>query len=340
VDYERAGVSLEAGEAFVETIKAAVLATHTEEVLAGVGAFGGLFDAKRLARMHHPVLAATTDGVGTKTLVAERVGRFDTLGEDLVHHATNDLLSVGAKPLFFLDYLATARLEPDRHAEAVLGVARACKRVGAVLLGGETAEMPGVYREGAVDLVGTMVGIAEREAIPDPGRVRVGDVVIALPASGLHTNGYSLARKALEGLDWETPRDDLSGQSIGEALLAVHRVYLDEINRLESSGLRPKSLAHITGGGVYGNLPRALPPGLGARIQRGRWEEPAIFALIQQRGDVPDREMFRVFNMGLGMLLIFAPEDAPKALAELPEARPVGTIAEGEVIVEGVDDAP
>ncbi len=336
--YEDAGVDLAAAEAATARIKKAVEAARTEAVLAGVGAFAGAFDAVRLKAFAHPVLLATTDGVGTKTLLAARAGRWRGIGHDLVNHGVDDLLAAGGWPLFFLDYLAAARLLPGVVAELVEGIAEAARAAGMPVLGGETAEMPGVYREGAVDVAGTMVGVAERAELPDPGRVRPGDAVLALPSSGLHTNGYSLARKALAEVDLEAPRPELGGERLLDALLRPHRSYLPEWRRLRAAGCLPKVAAHITGGGVYGNLPRVLPPGLGARIRRGSWEEPPVFALIQAAGRVPDAEMFRVFNMGLGMLLVYAPEEAARVKALLPQARRVGEVVAGEgVVVEGVD---
>ncbi|ADR36148.1 phosphoribosylformylglycinamidine cyclo-ligase [Oceanithermus profundus DSM 14977] len=336
--YEDAGVNLDAAEETTRRIKEALAPVRHPGVIAGVGAFAGAFDAGRLAELERPVLLASTDGVGTKTLVAARVGRWRGLGADLVNHGIDDLLAAGGRPLFFLDYLAAARLEPAVAFEVVAGLAEAAAAADLAVLGGETAEMPGVYREGALDLAGTIVGYAERARLPDPARVRPGDVLVALPSSGLHTNGYSLARRALAELDWEAPREDLGGRSVADALLEPHRSYLPEWRRLERAGLLPKTAAHITGGGVYGNLPRALPAGLGARLERGRWPEPPIFDLIRRRGGVEAREMFRVFNMGLGMLLVYDPDAAEAALEVLEEGRRAGVVVRGEgVSVEGVD---
>ena len=336
--YEDAGVNLNAAEETTRRIKEALAGASHPGVIAGVGAFAGAFDASRLAALERPVLLASTDGVGTKTLVAARVGRWRGLGADLVNHGVDDLLAAGGWPLFFLDYLAAARLEPDVVGEVVAGLAEAARAAGLAVLGGETAEMPGVYREGALDLAGTIVGYAERERLPDPARLRPGDVLLALASSGLHTNGYSLARRALAELDWEAPRDELGGRNVADALLEPHRSYLPAWRRLEAAGLLPKTAAHITGGGVYGNLPRVLPEGLGARLIRGRWPEPPIFALIQRVGGVEDREMFRVFNMGLGMLLVYDPAAAEAALEVLDGGWRVGEVVPGEgVFVEGVD---
>lgn len=336
--YEDAGVNLDAAEETTRRIAEALRAARHPDVLAGVGAFAGAFDARRVAAVEHPVLLASTDGVGTKTLVAARVSRWRGLGADLVNHGVDDLLAAGGWPLFFLDYLAAARLDPEVVAEVVAGLAEAAVAARLAVLGGETAEMPGVYREGALDLAGTIVGYAERARLPDPQRVRAGDVLVALPSSGLHTNGYSLARRALAELDWTAPREDLRGRSVADALLEPHRSYLFEWRSLEAAGLLPKVAAHVTGGGVYGNLPRVLPAGLGARLVRGSWSEPPIFELIRRSGEVPVREMFRTFNMGLGMLLVFAPEESETALELLPQARRAGEVVQGEgVWVEGVD---
>ncbi len=328
--YRRAGVNIAAGQQATDLMAAAVRSTYGPEVLAGMGAFGGLYDAARIKAMQAPVLVASTDGVGTKTKVAARLGRWHTIGADLVNHCVNDILVQGARPLFFLDYVAAARLEPVQIATIVQGVAEACRAAGCALLGGETAEMPGVYEPGAVDLAGTIVGVVERDHIIDGSRIRPGDLLLALPSTGLHTNGYSLARRVLDHLDWAEVRLE-PGVSLGEALLAVHRCYLEPVAKLWQAGVDVRGLAHITGGGVIDNLPRILPPGTGAHIRRGRWPEPPIFALIQQAGQISDAEMFHVFNMGLGMLAVVAPEQAAQAQAALPdEIFLVGEVVAGE----------
>jgi phosphoribosylformylglycinamidine cyclo-ligase len=307
--YAQAGVDITAAQQATELMKTAVRATYGPEVLAGIGAFGGLYDAAALKEMAAPVLVASTDGVGTKTKVAARLGRWDTIGRDLVNHCVNDILVQGAQPLFFLDYVASARLDPAQIAAVVAGVADACREAGCALLGGETAEMPGVYEPGEIDLVGTVVGVVEREQIVDGSAIRPGDLILTLPATGLHTNGYSLARQALDGLDWDEYQPAL-GSSIGEALLAVHRSYLGPMRRLWSAGVEIRGLAHITGGGVVDNLPRILPDGLGAVIRRGAWPVPPLFDLIQESGRVSEQEMYHVFNMGLGLLVVVPPEAA------------------------------
>lgn len=335
--YRKAGVDIAAGARATQLMKDAVQATYTPQVLSETGSFGGLFDVSALKALDAPVLVASTDGVGTKTMVAARLNRWHTIGQDLVNHCINDILVQGARPLFFLDYVASSHLDPQQIADVVSGCALACRENGAALLGGETAEMPGVYREGELDLAGTIVGVVDRARIIDGARIQAGDAILALPSTGLHTNGYSLARRALDPLDWQTPRDDLNGASIGEALLAVHRAYLREVLALLDAGLEVRGLAHITGGGVVDNLPRILPAGVGARLTRGAWHEPPIFALIQREAQVSDAEMFHVFNMGLGMLVIMPQTDAEHASGLLPELRRVGTITQGarEVVIEG-----
>jgi phosphoribosylformylglycinamidine cyclo-ligase len=326
--YRRAGVDIAAGNRATELMKAAVHATYTPQVLSQTGAFGGLYDASVLKTMDAPVLVASTDGVGTKTMVAAKVNRWDTIGQDLVNHCVNDILVQGAKPLFFLDYVASSKLHPEQIAQVVGGCAVACREVGAALLGGETAEMPGVYQAGELDLAGTIIGIVERDKIVDGSHIRTGDTVLALPSTGLHTNGYSLARKALADLDWHLPHTALE-TSIGDALLAIHRCYLREVLFLQSEGIDLRGLAHITGGGVIDNLPRILPDDVHAVIKRRTWDEPPIFALIQEYGGVSTEEMFHAFNMGLGMLLIVPSTDVAKAQVLLPELRVVGEIASG-----------
>lgn len=313
--YARAGVDIAAGNHAVRLMADAVEATYGPEVLRGLGAFGGLYNAAAVKALAAPVLVASTDGVGTKTMVAARLNRWDTIGRDLVNHCVNDILVQGARPLFFLDYVASSRLDAGRIATVVRGVADGCREAGCALLGGETAEMPGVYAPGEIDLVGTVVGVVERAAIVDGVRVRPGDAILGLPSSGLHTNGYSLARRVLESLDWAAPRSDLGG-SIGDALLAVHRSYLAAVRRLWEVGVDIRGMAHITGGGLVENLPRSLPAGLGAVLWRGAWPEPPIFGLIQAQADI-GAEMFRVFNMGLGMLVIVPPDHVAPARAAL-----------------------
>lgn len=333
--YAQAGVDIAAGTRATDLMGAAVRSTYGPEVLAGIGAFGGLFDASALKNMASPVLVASTDGVGTKTMVAAQLGRWDTIGQDLVNHCINDILVQGASPLFFLDYVASSKLDPEQIAMVVGGVAAACRVAGCALLGGETAEMPGVYAPRELDLAGTIVGVVDRAKIIDGKNILPGDIILNLPSTGLHTNGYSLARRVLADLDWNESLAEL-GSTIGEALLAVHRCYLDPVRQLQAAGIPIKGLAHITGGGVIDNLPRILPEGVGATIQQGTWQVPPIFDLIQEVGAVPDAEMFHVFNMGLGMLVIVSPEDVPSAIATLSnDIKPVGEItAQGGVTIQ------
>jgi phosphoribosylformylglycinamidine cyclo-ligase len=324
--YREAGVDIEAGNRAVDLIRPLAAATQGPEVLAGVGPFSGLF-ALDTARYRQPVLVASADGVGTKVLLASGAGRHGQIGADLVNHCVNDVLTAGADPLFFLDYVATGVLEPAIVAEVVAGMANACRRAGCALLGGETAEMPGLYRPATYDVAGFMVGACERDALIDGTSIRQGDAVLALPSTGLHTNGYSLARRVMpsQALGQTIPGN---GHTVLDALLAPHRSYLEPVRRLREA-VTIKGLAHITGGGIVGNLPRILPHGLGARIQRGEWPEPAIFAYLAPF--VPDDEMWRTFNMGIGMIVVVDEASAAAALGILSgEIFQVGDIVASE----------
>jgi phosphoribosylformylglycinamidine cyclo-ligase len=328
--YRDAGVDRDEAARAVERIARAAASTRTPGVLAGVGGFAGLY---RFEPTTHPdpVLVASTDGVGTKLKVAVVVGRFDTIGIDLVNHCLNDVAVTGADPLFFLDYVGTGRLRAERVEELVGGVAAACAAAGVALLGGETAELPDLYAADDFDLVGTMVGVAARADLIDGSAVRAGDVLLGLPSSGLHTNGYSLARRILPEATWgdAMPGD---GQTVGEVLLEPHRSYIDEI-RLLRRALRAESgdigaLAHLTGGGWIENIPRTLPSGLGVRVESGSWSVPPIFTLIQARGDIADEEMVRTFNLGVGLTAVVARDLEAAACAALPEARIVGRVVD------------
>ncbi|WP_202901990.1 phosphoribosylformylglycinamidine cyclo-ligase [Thermogemmatispora carboxidivorans] len=333
LSYATSGVNIEAGEHAVELMKAAVRATHGSAVLAGVGAFAAAFRAETLKEMREPVLVATTDGVGTKTLLAVQMDRFSTIGYDLVNHCVNDLLTQGARPLFLMDYLATGRLDPEQAATIVASVARACQEVDCALLGGETAEMPDMYVPGSFDLAGTLVGVVEAVERIDPATIRAGDVLLGLPSSGLHTNGYSLARRVFAAYPLETVFPEL-GEPLGEALLRPHRCYLPEIMRLRAGlGTALKGLAHITGGGFQGNVVRILPPGTQAVIETSAWTVPPLFTLIARLGQINDTEMYRTFNMGIGMVLVVAEDQADQALRLVPELVPIGAIREGEGVV-------
>lgn len=315
--YELAGVNIDASNRAKTLMTAAVRSTYGKEVLSGIGAFGGLFDAGALKGMKSPVLVGSTDGVGTKTKVAARLNRWDSIGHDLVNHSINDILVQGARPLFFLDYVASSQVLPEQIAAVVAGVAEACKEAGCALLGGETAEMPGVYLPGELDLAGTIIGVVERDQIIDGSRSQAGDVIVGFPSTGLHTNGYSLARRVLDNLDWTIEMPEISG-TIGDALLTVHRSYIPAVDQLQAAGIDIKGLAHITGGGLIENPPRIFPEGIGAVIKRGTWQVPAIFELIQELGNVNEAEMYRVFNMGLGMIAIISPKQASLLPVEYP----------------------
>ncbi len=323
--YKRAGVDLQASDRTLGLIKDAVKRTYTPNVLAGLGAFGGLYDAGDLKRLANPVLVASTDGVGTKTKVAAALGQTRGLGFDIVHHCVNDILVQGARPLFFLDYVAAAKLEPALIADLITGIAKACESLYIPLLGGETAEMPGVYTEGEFDVVGTIVGSVDRDKIIDGSKIKPGDQLLALMSGGLQTNGFSLARRALEG----KLHDAFGESTVGETLLTPHRSYLETVTPLLERNLI-RGMAHITGGGLPGNLPRVLPDKLGVQIERGHWEVPEIFGLIQQEGEVSEAEMFDVFNMGVGFVLIASPEEVEEVQRVAVEPlHPIGEVVEG-----------
>jgi phosphoribosylformylglycinamidine cyclo-ligase len=313
-DYRQAGVDLEAGGETVRRIKSIARSTFTSGVLSDIGSFGGLFQLDR-DRYREPVLVSSADGVGTKLKVAFATGRHDSIGADLVNHCVNDILVQGAAPLFFLDYLATGRLSPEIAEQIIAGIGRACRDNGCALIGGETAEMPGFYRDGEYDLAGFIVGVVERAKVIDGRGIVPGDTLIGLPSAGLHTNGYSLARHVLferAGLTPDTFVADLA-TTVGDALLAPHRSYLGAMRPLVDAGL-VKAMAHITGGGITDNLPRVLPPGCAASVDRAAWTVPPIFTVIQQYGDIASDEMARVFNMGIGLIVVTAPNDADRAL--------------------------
>lgn len=332
--YKQAGVDIEAGDAFVERIKPYAARTVRPEVVAGVGGFGGLF-ALPPGRWREPVLVAGTDGVGTKLKVAFAAGRHGTVGVDLVAMSVNDVLTCGAEPLFFLDYLATGRLEVEAAAEVVRGIALGCEQAGCTLLGGETAEMPGFYARGEYDLAGFCVGVVERSEIISGRQVAPGDVVLGLPSSGLHSNGYSLARKVLleqAGLSLESTPEGL-GVTLADALLEPTRIYVQDVLALLRA-VRVKGMAHITGSGIPGNLPRCLPAGTRAVLAESAWRRPPIFDLIQRLGGVAREELYATFNMGLGYAVVVGKEDVAAALRVLRErgveAAEVGRVERGE----------
>lgn len=308
--YADAGVNIDAGNEAVLRMKEHIRSTFTPNVLADVGSFGAMFAFDKNA-VDNPVLVSSIDGVGTKLKVAFLTGRHDTVGRDLVWHCVNDILVQGARPLFFLDYFGTGRLSPQVAADVIKGMAEGCRAVGCALIGGETAEMPGMYNDGEYDLAGCIVGMVERSRIVDGSKVSHGDALVGLASDGLHTNGYSLARhvlldKAQLSVDSHIPE---FGKTLGEELLAPHRCYAPAVLPLLDT-YDIHAMAHITGGGFYDNIPRALPPGLGAVIERRTWEPSPVFRYIQGVGNVPDSEMFRTFNMGIGLVLVVPREQA------------------------------
>ena len=328
--YREAGVDVAEAEHAVELIGRAAASTLTPAVLGGVGGFGSLF---RFDPTTHPdpVLVTSTDGVGTKLKVAIALGRHGTVGIDLVHACLNDVAVTGADPLFFLDYLGIGDLRAEVVEEIVAGVAAGCAAAGIPLVGGETAQMPDVYHGDDYDLVGFAVGVVARADIIDGASVRAGDPVIGIPSSGLHTNGYSLARRILPAAIWGEPLGE-DGGTIGDALLETHRSYLDDVRALRrairAEGDDLRALAHITGGGWVGNVPRTLPDGLGVEVETGTWPVPAVFTLIQQRGDIADEEMVRTFNVGIGMTAVIPPGMTDAALSAVPDACRIGRVIE------------
>ena len=341
MDYKTAGVDVDAGNEVVRRIRGLARGTHTRGVVSELGSFGGLFHLG--ARGYRdPILVSSADGVGTKLRVAFLTGVHDTIGLDLVNHCVNDILVQGAEPLFFFDYLATGRLDPDVAVHIVEGLARGCRENGCALLGGETAEMPGFYADGEYDVAGFIVGAVERERLIDGRTISAGDVLIAIPSSGLHTNGYSLARSiAFETLNLRVgDRVEELGTTVGDALLTPHRSYLPIVRPLLDTGVI-KGMAHVTGGGITDNLPRVLPPGTEAVVRSGSWDVPPIFQWLEREGRVPRADMLRTFNMGVGLILVVASGDADRVLASLSgEGRVIGDIrsvssAEPRVRYEG-----
>ncbi len=321
--YTQAGVDIKAADKAKELIKQLARSTSRPEVLTDIGLFGGMF---RLTGYTEPVLVSSVDGVGTKLKIASYLGKHNTVGKDLVNHCVNDILTCGATPLFFLDYIAMGKLVPEKVQEIVSGIAQACQDVGCALIGGETAEMPGIYQANDYDLVGFIVGVVERANILNGSSIAANDIVLGLPSSGLHTNGYSLVRKVFN-IDQDPSvlqvfYPELK-RTLGEELLEPHRCYYAEIK-----SVLPiiKGLAHITGGGFEGNIPRILPQGLAAQINKDAWHVPAIFKLIQERGGVRETEMYRVFNMGIGMVIICSPSHVDELTAILPVTQKIGKV--------------
>ncbi|MGB8931402.1 MAG: phosphoribosylformylglycinamidine cyclo-ligase [Anaeromyxobacteraceae bacterium] len=330
--YRDAGVDIDEGDRLVDLIKPLARPTLRPEVLAGIGGFGGLF-ALDLKKWKEPVLVSGTDGVGTKLKVAFEAGRHDTVGIDLVAMCVNDIAVVGAEPLWFLDYFATGKLSAEQGAAVVKGIAEGCRQAGCALIGGETAELPGFYAKGEYDLAGFSVGCVERSKIVDGKDVVAGDVVLGVASTGLHSNGYSLARKALmDRYPLDHRFEAIPGKTLGDLLLEPTRIYAKQLLAVLEK-VRLKSIAHITGGGLPGNVPRSLPDGTRAVIEEGRWDRPAVFDLIEREGQVPRDEMYRTFNMGLGLTLVVAPGDEQAALAAVREqglvAWTVGAVERG-----------
>jgi phosphoribosylformylglycinamidine cyclo-ligase len=335
VDYRSAGVDIDAKMETLRRIRGDARSTFTAGVLSDIGSFGGLFRLEQ-GQFREPVLVASADGAGTKLKVAFMAGKHDTVGSDLVNHCVNDILVQGAEPLFFMDYLATSRIVPEVLTSVVAGIAAACRENGCALLGGETAEMPGFYKDGEYDVAGFIVGAVERERLIVGRTVAVGDVLVGVPSTGLHTNGYSLARKIVFdhlGLHIDSSVPELS-KTVGDALLEPHRSYLPMIRPLLDGG-RIKAMAHITGGGITDNLPRVLPHGTAAVVDLAAWEVPPIFRWLQQNGKVPIEDMLRTFNMGVGLIIVTAHDKAEPLLDELAarggrDARVIGEVVAGE----------
>jgi phosphoribosylformylglycinamidine cyclo-ligase len=332
MDYKSAGVDIDAGNETVRRIKALAKSTFTSGVLSEIGSFGGLFRFDT-AGWKEPILVSSADGVGTKLKLAFMTGQHRTIGVDLVNHCVNDILVQGARPLFFLDYLATGRLQPEVAEQIVEGLARACRESGCALLGGETAEMPSFYADGEYDLAGFIVGVVDSELLIDGRGIASGDVLVALPSSGLHTNGYSLARRIVFDhlkLTTDTHVDALSG-TVGDVLLSPHRSYLHAVFPLVTKGAL-KGMAHITGGGITDNLPRVLPAGTAARVDRTSWRVPAIFRWIGEAGRVPEYDLRRALNMGIGLILVVAAKDVDAVRKQLLEAGEANSVVIGDIV--------
>ena len=327
ITYKDAGVDIEAGDELVERIKPAVKRSMRPEVLGGLGGFGALFEIP-VERYRKPVLVSGTDGVGTKLRLAIETGRHSTIGIDLVAMCANDVVVQGAEPLFFLDYYATGKLSVDVAEAVIKGIVEGCVQAGAALIGGETAEMPGMYAQGDYDLAGFCVGIVEKDAIIDGRHTRPGDVIIGLPSSGPHSNGYSLIRKLIQ-TSKATTATRIDGISLYDALLAPTRIYVKPLLAL-AKVVPVRSFAHITGGGLTDNIPRVLPPGLEVLVGTKTWEQPAVFSWLQKAGAIPDAEMYRTFNCGIGMTVCVAAEHGDKALKTLTELGEQPTVI-GEV---------
>ena len=345
-DYKSSGVDIDAGNEVVRRVRQLAQGTFTNGVLSDIGSFGGLFEPT-LTGVARPVLVASVDGVGTKLRIGFLTGRHDTVGRDLVNHCVNDILVQGATPLFFLDYFATGRLLAEVSAAVIEGVAAGCRENHCALLGGETAEMPGFYKDGEYDLAGFIVGIVGRSRLIDGQQIEPGDLLVGLPSAGLHTNGYSLARRIVfdvAGLSVDSELHEVeSGATVGDLLLRPHRSYLRTLAPLLSADRRNpiKGLAHITGGGLTENVPRVLPVGKSARVERASWAVPSLFRYLQRTGNVSDADMFRTFNMGIGMVVVCSPADVDDVQNQIadtgePDAVVIGRVTEGDGPVEYV----
>lgn len=330
ISYADAGVSIDNANLAVAKIREYARSTFNERTLTEIGSFGGMFSAA-FPQMDEPILVASADGVGTKLKLAFETGIHNTVGADLVNHCVNDILVQGARPLFFLDYFATGKLEPDVTAAVVEGIARACRENGCVLLGGETAEMPSMYADGEYDLAGFIVGVVDKPKVIDGKSIVPGDVVLGIPSTGLQTNGYSLARKLFFEIGGYTPDSyfDELGTTVGEALLATHASFLPQIGPLLDTGVI-KGLVHITGGGFLENIPRILPEGVSVEIDRGTWPELPIFAVMQRLGNVEGQEMFRTFNMGIGMIVVCSETEKERMLTDIDGGFEIGRVVQGD----------
>ena len=339
INYKSAGVDIDAGNEAVDRIKDGVKSTFTSNVLTGLGSFGSLYDLKPILENYdYPVMVQSIDGVGTKTIIARKMGKFDTIGIDLLSAAANDILVMGARPLTFLDYIANDKLKPEIVEEIVSGMVKACRETGVSLVGGETAEMPDTYLPGEHDLVGIITGVVEKNKIITGENIKPGDVVLGLPSSGLHTNGYSFARK----LFFEIGEYDVNHtipelkKSVGLTLLEPHINYTNHVFSVLDKGINVKGIAHITGGGLVENIPRILPDGVGVNLKKESWPALPVFDVMQTIGDVDENEMFRAFNMGIGMVFILDPSDVDsvkETLKELTEVFEIGSVINGNKCV-------
>jgi phosphoribosylformylglycinamidine cyclo-ligase len=331
MDYREAGVDVEAGRAFVNDIRSLVHSTFRPEVLGGLGGFGGCFQLP--GGYKEPVLVSGTDGVGTKLKIAHTLNRHDTVGIDLVAMCVNDVLTSGAEPLFFLDYVATGKLEREQLTQVVAGIALGCKQAGCALLGGETAEMPGFYQSGEYDLAGFCVGIVEKSQMLDRTQVQIGDIAIALPSTGVHSNGYSLVRKIINdnGLDWDSTPNLLNGKTLAETFLTPTQIYVKPVLAAQKSGLHIHGMAHITGGGLPENLPRCLGTGQAIKIESQNWLTPPLFQWLAQTGGVNPEAMYNTFNMGIGFVILVPPNQVSQGISFL-ESQNIQAFAIGEVI--------